>query len=343
MSQMRNVQLSNQLVETPVSSSFGFQPVQQGVQQTGFGVTCSPGLMAGGGPSFEASTTGSFGTGMAMGYNGNMPPPPVPVPAAGSARSSLSSEASITSPHILTHYRDSQGSCASSFTHDPYSYGDLPVASPAMGLATSNRRSSFMAADPPQQAQLDQADVHSTTSSSCGDSISTTSCYSGVPAVPADMVTQQQQQQQQQVVTNVRTVSQVIQIPHAPNGNPRSRHHITRAGPNQRFGAWIRGNAITNVVPSGPADQAGLIVGMRILFVDGQPADAATVSSNIRKTWKDVGSLELIVETQLAGTRSKRSLAKARARARSRALAEGEGAGMSDAVVHPVAPAAATQ
>ena len=318
--------LSNKLVEAPVSSSFGFQSVQQ---QSGFCVTRSPGVLNGIRPTFESSALcGS----VAVAYTGTGQPPPVPVPAAGSTRSSISSEASISSPHVLAHYRDSQGSCASSFTHDPYSYGDAPAAaSPAIGLVNPNARRSSFLADPPQ-TQFDQSDVHSTTSSSCGDSITTSAsgCSGGLP-VSADMVGYQP------VVTHVRVIPHIIQIPHAPNGNPRSRHHITRIGPNQRFGAWIRGNAITNVVPGGPADQAGLLVGMRILFVDGQPADAATVSSNIRRTWKDVGTLELIVETQLAGTRSKRSLAKARARARSRALAEGDNQ-QSDAMVMPVAP-----
>eukprot|EP01064_Diplonema_japonicum_P032511 TRINITY_DN612_c0_g1_i8.p1 TRINITY_DN612_c0_g1~~TRINITY_DN612_c0_g1_i8.p1 ORF type:complete len:232 (+),score=41.25 TRINITY_DN612_c0_g1_i8:55-750(+) len=177
--------------------------------------------------------------------------PKVPSPKEGHARrDSLGSMSEVTS---------SYGSALSTFTHDPYSWGEVKRA--VSGVSRSSSVSS--------------CDGLSVASSS----VSKEGSY------------------------------------------PISTHQLLRSHPNQRFGAWIRGNSITNVVPEGPADIAGLAVGMRILAVDNVAADPATVSAVIRKTWKELGCINLLIEARPPGTRSKRSMAKARSRQRSRAAA----------------------
>ncbi|KAJ9466638.1 hypothetical protein DIPPA_17674 [Diplonema papillatum] len=104
------------------------------------------------------------------------------------------------------------------------------------------------------------------------------------------------------------------------NGYPKTKHFLKKGSVNDRTGTWIRGNAVTNVMEGAIAELAGLKVGMRILELDGKKADPADVSARLRKAWKDAGRVELVVETQPVGPRSKRSLVKARARLRQKAL-----------------------
>eukprot|EP01060_Flectonema_neradi_P022035 TRINITY_DN301_c8_g1_i1.p1 TRINITY_DN301_c8_g1~~TRINITY_DN301_c8_g1_i1.p1 ORF type:complete len:276 (+),score=76.75 TRINITY_DN301_c8_g1_i1:96-830(+) len=105
----------------------------------------------------------------------------------------------------------------------------------------------------------------------------------------------------------------------APQESRRVLFNIKGDDPTQRLGAWIRGNAITNIVADSPADKAGLVVGMRIHEVDYEAVDCAVVSNTVRRNWKVDASITLLVELPVSGERSKRSLAKARARQRMKA------------------------
>ncbi|KAJ9470665.1 hypothetical protein DIPPA_00621 [Diplonema papillatum] len=95
-------------------------------------------------------------------------------------------------------------------------------------------------------------------------------------------------------------------------------HTMVKPFDSARLGAWIRGNAVTNVVSGGIADEAGLKVGMRIVQLNDEPVDPATVSAKLRKAWRETGIVVMVVEQQPEGPRSKRSLAKARARRRNK-------------------------
>ena len=96
----------------------------------------------------------------------------------------------------------------------------------------------------------------------------------------------------------------------------KTSHVAVRTSPAQKFGAWIRGNAVTNVVAGAPADLCGLTVGMRIAAVNGVLTDPSETSTVIRQLWRGDGTVSMTCEMVVA--KSKRSLAKARARQRHR-------------------------
>eukprot|EP01063_Lacrimia_lanifica_P014599 TRINITY_DN21162_c0_g1_i1.p2 TRINITY_DN21162_c0_g1~~TRINITY_DN21162_c0_g1_i1.p2 ORF type:complete len:238 (+),score=87.88 TRINITY_DN21162_c0_g1_i1:57-770(+) len=92
---------------------------------------------------------------------------------------------------------------------------------------------------------------------------------------------------------------------------------LQRTREDEKLGAWIRGNALTNIAPGSPAERAGLAVGMKILEVDGVAVPIANTSAVVSTVWKQKTQVTLRIEA--AVSRSKRSLAKARARQRQRA------------------------
>eukprot|EP01060_Flectonema_neradi_P000259 TRINITY_DN10180_c0_g1_i1.p1 TRINITY_DN10180_c0_g1~~TRINITY_DN10180_c0_g1_i1.p1 ORF type:complete len:191 (+),score=41.63 TRINITY_DN10180_c0_g1_i1:52-624(+) len=110
----------------------------------------------------------------------------------------------------------------------------------------------------------------------------------------------------------------------------RTTHVAVRTSPAQKFGAWIRGNAVTNVVAGAPADLCGLSVGMRIIEVNGVQTDPSETSTVIRQMWRGEGTVSMTCEMVVA--KSKRSLAKARARQRHRTIVKEQQAAQSETV-----------
>ena len=121
--------------------------------------------------------------------------------------------------------------------------------------------------------------------------------------------------------SSVQSISPLVSPKASASTHEPSRvlFNIKGDDPTQRLGAWIRGNAITNIVADSPADKAGLVVGMRIHEVDYEVVDCAVVSNTVRRNWKVDATISLLVELPVSGERSKRSLAKARARQRMKA------------------------
>ena len=117
------------------------------------------------------------------------------------------------------------------------------------------------------------------------------------------------------------------------SGATASTHVAIRGHPTEKLGAWIRGNAITNVVVGCPAERAGLAVGMRILEVNGVPTAAAETSMTVRRLWREEAEVSFKVE--VVATRSKRSLAKSRARRRQRAVAKEQAHAGKDSASEP--------
>ncbi|KAJ9456231.1 hypothetical protein DIPPA_24361 [Diplonema papillatum] len=78
----------------------------------------------------------------------------------------------------------------------------------------------------------------------------------------------------------------------------RSTHVVVRTEPGtvQKHGSWIRGNAITFVLPDSASALAGLASQTRILTVNGEPVAADKTSITVKKLWNETGRVTIEVE-----------------------------------------------